>query len=196
MIGYLALPADGCPGPGAVVLRAGSLLVSVGRGPGCAGRPGWAGAGFAAPSSLTTTCRIAGAQPMSAHWRGWWGGRVKDDPGAGVWPDGAGAASVVPVGPGVAGGVVAGLALGLPAGVPVGLAVGVAVVAGLDGVAGCDVGVRDGAGDALWAGVPAGAGVSAIGDDGVPGVNPPPGVTPLPLLTGPEAGTAGKSPCS
>jgi hypothetical protein len=146
---------------GAVVLRAGLLMLSVGCGPWCAGCPGWVGI-FAAPSSLTTTCRIAGAQPMSAHWWGWWGGRVKDGTGPGLGgPDDVGPVAVVPVGPGVAGAVVVGAALGLSVGVFVGLAVGAAVVAGLDGFVGGDVGVWDGAGGALWIDVLVGAGVPA-----------------------------------
>jgi hypothetical protein len=176
---------------GAVVLRAGLLLASVGRGPGCVGRTGWAGAAFAALSSLTTTCRIAGAQPMSAGWRGWWDGGVVDGTGASLgWPDGVGPVSVVSVGPGVAGAVVTVPTLGLSVGVAIGITVGTAVVTGLDGVVGCGAGVWGGAWDALWIGVLVGAGVVACGDDGVPGVDPPP------LLTGPAAGNVAKSPCS
>jgi hypothetical protein len=161
---------------GAAVLRAGLALVSVGRGPGCVGRTGWAGAAVVALSSLTTTCRIAGAQPMSAVWRGWWDGGLVDGTGAWVgWPDGVGPVSVVSVGSGV--------------GVAVGFTVGTAVVAGLDGVVGCGAGVWVGAGDALWVGVLVGAGVSARGDD-VPGTDPPP------LLAGPAAGDVAKSPRS
>ena len=176
---------------GAVALRAGLLLASVGRGPGCVGRTGWEGAAFAAPSSLTTTCRIAGAQPMSAVRRGWWDGGVKDGTGAWLgWPDGGGPVSVVSVGSGVAGAVVAVPALGLSVGVASGRPVGTAVVARLDGVVGCGIGVWVGAWDAFGISVLVGAGVSVFGDDGLPGVDPPP------VLTGPVAGDVAKSPCS
>lgn len=87
---------------------------------------------------------------------------MKDGTGPGLgWPDDVGPGAVVPVGSGDAGAVVDGLALGLSVGVLVGLAVGAAVVAGLDGFVGCDVGVRGGAGGALWIDVLVGAGVPA-----------------------------------
>jgi hypothetical protein len=159
---------------GEVVLRPGEVLVSVGRGPGCVGRTGWVGAALGVMSSLTTTCRIAGAQPMSAVWpvRN---GEAAD--GAGVWlrwPDGVGPVPVESVGAGVGG-----------TGVAVGFTDGVAAVAGLDGAVRCAVGV--------WIGVLVGAGDSARDDDGVPGVDPP----PLPgVPTGPVVVTVAKSPCS
>lgn len=166
-------------------------MVSVGRGPGCVGRTGRLGVGFAGLSSLTTTWRIAGAQPMSAVWRGWWAGKVKDGTGVWLgWLDGGGPVSVVSVGPGAAGDDVAVPTLGLSVGVALGVTVGTAVVTGFDGVVGCGAGVRDGAGDALRTGVLAGAGVSAPSDDGVPGADPPP------VLPGADAGNVAKSPCS
>ncbi len=97
---------------------------------------------------MTTTCRIAGAQPMFAVWPVRNGG-VAD----GTRPDGVGPVSVVPVGAGVAGAVVAVPTLGPSAGVAVGLTVGTAAVAVLDGAVTCGVGGRDGTWDAFWIGV-------------------------------------------
>jgi len=150
---------------------------------------GWVGAVLGAMSNLTTTCRIAGAQPMFAVWPVG-NGEAADGAGAWLgWPDGVAPVPVVPVGAGVAGAVVVGFALGPWVRVAVGVTVGVAAVAGLDGAVDRGAGVWTGV--APWTGVLAGA--PARGDDGVPGADPPP-LSAEP--TGPAVGTVAKSPCS
>src|SRR5215475_14241203 len=131
---------------------------------------GCVGAAFGAVSNSTTTCRIAGAQPMFAVWPVW-NGEAADGTGAWLgWPDGVAPVSVVSVGAGADGAVVVGFALGPSVCVAVGLTVGVAAVAGLDGAVDRGAGVWTGA--VLWTGVLAGA--PARGDDGGPAADPPP----------------------
>jgi hypothetical protein len=88
------------------------VVASVGLAAGCVGCAGWLGVVVGAVSSFTTTCRIAGAQPMSTCWLAW---NAEGGQGVGVWlgwSDGAGAGSVVEVGAGVAGAVVVGVVVG------------------------------------------------------------------------------------
>lgn len=141
----------------------GLRALSAGPDPGCVGRTGWVVGVVGAVSSVTTTCRIAGAQPMFAVWPVWNDG-VGGTAGAWLgWPDGVGPGSVVPVGAGVTGEVVVESPPGPSAGVAVGFTVGVAGV-GLDcgvgsGVGlGCEVGGTAGA----WLGWPGGVGPGSV----------------------------------
>src|SRR5215475_3248050 len=75
---------------------------TVGTGTVGVGRMGWAGGFFGPVSSVTTTCRIAGAQPISAVWPAWNVGAADGTGGWLGWPDGAGPGSAVSVGVGLA----------------------------------------------------------------------------------------------